>query len=119
MLTACTYGAGINAPEEQVVGTGKTLVLSTDSAYWYVALFYEGMYYDEALTKTIPAPYRLPTKDEANVLRTLDYPHHERFVTSDCNSFGMPSASVTKAGAKTKYSVLGLWIKPTEIRIEW
>lgn len=96
-----------------------TCVLTTDTADWYVALFYEGLYYADACTKSLPSPYRLPTKDEAKVLRNLDYPHRERFITSDGYTFGMPSASVSKAGTKTKYSVLGLHIKPTRIVIEF
>ena len=96
-----------------------TCVLTTDTADWYVALFYEGLYYADACTKTLPSPYRLPTKDEARILRNLDYPHRERFITSDGYTFGMPSASVSKAGTKTKYSVLGLHIKPTRIVIEF
>ena len=96
-----------------------TCVLTTDTADWYVALFYEGLYYTDAITKPLPSPYSLPTRDEAKILRDLSYPHTERFITSDGYTFGMPSASVSKAGSKTKYSVLGLHIKPTRIVIEF
>jgi hypothetical protein len=65
----------------------------------------------------IPEPWKLPTKDEAKVLRSMTYPHDERFVTSDGYTFGMPSASVSKAGSKTKYSVLGLWRRRTIIEV--
>ena len=54
---------------------------------------------------------------EAQILKTLTYPSSERFVTSDGFTFGMPSASVTKADTKTKYSVLGLYIRPTTINV--
>ena len=110
--------SGSNAPD-QVVGVNEMLVHETDSCEWYVALFYEGLYYEEASTKSLPSPYRLPTKDEARILRDLDYPHRERFITSDGYTFGMPSASVSKAGSKTKYSVLGLRIRYTTIEIEF
>lgn len=106
-----------DAPIEPIVEA--TCVLTTDTAEWYVALFYEGLYYQDACTKSLPSPYRLPTKAEAQVLRSLEYSHRERFVTSDGYTFGMPSASVSKAGSKTKYSVLGLWKRPTRIYIEW
>jgi hypothetical protein len=75
------------------------------------------LYYDEAVSEPIPNPFRLPTKDEAKVLRSMTYPHDERFVTSDGYTFGMPSATVSKAGSKTKYSVLGLWRRKTIIEV--
>ena len=117
LLWSCNQ-SGSNAPD-QVVGSNEMLVHETDSSEWYVALFYEGLYYADASTKTLPAPYRLPTKDEARILRDLDYPHRERFITSDGYTFGMPSSSVSKAGQKTKYSVLGLRIRSTIIEIEF
>ena len=106
-----------DAPIEPIVQAD--CVLTTDTADWYVALFYEGLYYQDACTKALPDPYRLPTKNEAKIMRDLEYPHRERFITSDGYTFGMPSASVSKAGSKTKYSVLGLHIKPTRIVIEF
>lgn len=78
-----------------------------------------GKLYADAVQVSMPAPYRLPTRDEAQILKTLTYPHDERFVTCDSCTFGMPSASVTKAGAKTKYSVLGLYIRKSTIIIEF
>lgn len=76
-----------------------------------------GLLYSDAVAVPIPAPYRLPTKDEAQILKTLSYTSSERFVTSDGFTFGTPSASVTKAGEKTKYSVLGLYIRKTTIDV--
>ena len=116
---ACDGGGTVQPPEDVEPIEQATCVLTTDTADWYVALFYEGLYYQDACTKALPSPYRLPTKDEARVLRNLDYPHRERFITSDGYTFGMPSASVSKAGTKTKYSVLGLHIKATRIEIEF
>jgi hypothetical protein len=110
-------------PDDEHIGDATELlsevVLQTDSDEWRIALIAEGLYYDEAVSEPIPDPFRLPTKDEAKVLRTLTYPHGERFVTSDGYTFGMPSASVSKAGSKTKYSVLGLWRRPTRYEIEF
>ena len=118
-LSSCNP-SGSSTPDAPIEPIEQaTCVLTTDTADWYVALFYEGLYYQDACTKALPSPYRLPTKDEARVLRDLEYPHRDRFVTSDGYTFGMPSASVSKAGSKTKYSVLGLWIRPTRIYIEW
>lgn len=118
-LSSCNPN-GSDAPDAPIEPIEEaTCVLTTDTADWYVALFYDGLYYQDACTKQLPDPYRLPTKDEAKILRDLNYPHHERFITSDGYTFGTPSASVSKAGQKTKYSVLGLHIKPTRIVIEF
>ena len=95
--------------------TEAVIVLQTDSDEWQVQLFKEHLLYSEAVSIALPAPWRLPDREEAKVLKDLSYPTQsgERFVTSDGYTFGMPSASVTKAGAKTKYSVLGLWRRKT------
>ena len=97
------------------------IVLQTDSDEWQVQLFKEHLLYSEAVETNLPAPWRLPDREEAKVLKDLSYPTQsgERFVTSDGYTFGMPSASVTKAGAKTKYSVLGLHIRKTVISVEF
>ena len=102
-----------NAPSDHFVGTNEMIVYETDSTEWCVCLVATEKLYADAVQVSIPAPYSLPTKDEAQILKTLTYPSSERFVTSDGCTFGMPSASVTKAGAKTKYSVLGLHIRKT------
>ena len=99
-------------------GSG-TVVLVTDTSEWRVCLVATGLLYEDAVQVTMPAPWQIPTREDAAVLRTLTYPHNERFVTSDGYTFGMPSASVSKAGAKTKYSVLGLHKRPTVIVVEF
>ena len=104
------------APSDHFDDISK-MVYETDSTEWYVRLVATGKLYAEAVQVSVPAPYRLPTKDEAQILKTLTYPSDERFVTFDGYTFGMPSASVTKAGSKTKYSVLGLWVRPTTIDV--
>ena len=108
-------------PDDEQIGSAlpSEVVCVTDSDEWRIALIAEGLYYDEAVSEPIPDPFRLPTNDEAKVLRSMTYPHDERFVTSDGYTFGMPSASVSKAGSKTKYSVLGLWRRPTRYEIEF
>ena len=93
------------------------MVYETDSTEWHVCLIATGKTYAEAVQVAVPAPYRLPTRDDAQILKTLTYPSSERFITSDGYTFGMPSASVTKAGSKTKDSVLGLHIRPTTIDV--
>ena len=105
--------------DEQVVDANKTIVLQTDSDEWAVSLIKEHLLYSEAIAVTLPAPWRLPNRTEATVLRTLEYPSPsgERFVTSDGYTFGMPSASVSKAGQKTQYSVLGLHRRRTTIDV--
>ena len=103
--------------DDHIVGGNEMVVYETDSTEWHVCLVATGKLYADAVQVSMPAPYRLPTKDEAQILKTLTYPSDERFVTSDGYTFGMPSASVTKAGAKTKYSVLGLYIRQTTIDV--
>ena len=105
------FGSDIN------VGSKAVTVYETDSTEWKVCLITTGKIYAEAVQVVVPAPYRLPTRDEAKILKTLTYPSRERFITSDGYTFGMPSASVTKAGTKTKYSVLGLHIRSTTINV--
>ena len=106
-------------PQEQQMQSA--IVLVTDSDEWSVQLFKEHLLYSEAVKTNLPAPWRLPVREEAQVLRNLEFtsPSGERFVTSDGYTFGMPSASVSKAGAKTKYSVLGLYIRQTVITVEF
>ena len=93
------------------------IVYETDSTEWHVCLVATGKLYADAVAVAIPDPYRLPTKEEAQILKTCTLQSSERFITSDGYTFGMPSASVTKAGAKTKYSVLGLHIRQTVIDV--
>lgn len=126
-LLACMMSLFVSACRNEILshepGNSETdvpigsAVWQTDSSEWRVTLIAEGLYYHDAVSQPIPEPYRLPTKAEAQVLRHLSYPHDERFVTSDGYTFGMPSASVSKAGSKTKYSVLGLWRRPTIIEV--
>lgn len=98
-------------------GADGVMVYDTDTTEWRVCVVATGLLYADAVAVPIPAPYRLPTKEDAQILKTLTYPSSERFVTSDFYTFGMPSASVTKAGAKTKYSVLGMHIRKTTIDV--
>ena len=107
-------------PSETDQPVGQELIIyETDSTEWHIQLFKEHLLYSEAVKTNLPAPWRLPTREDAQVLKTCSYPHEERFITSDGYTFGMPSSSVSKAGQKTKYSVLGLWKRPTVIVIEF
>ena len=112
-----------NPPDDEHIGDATELlsevVCVTDSDEWRIALIAEGLYYHEAVCVSVPEPFRLPTRAEAQVLRWLTYRHDERFVTSDGYTFGMPSASVSKAGSKTKYSVLGLWRRKTKVEVHF
>lgn len=104
-------------PSDHFVEASKMVVYETDTTEWRVCIVATGLLYADAVAVAIPDPYRLPTKEEAQVLKTCTLQSSERFITSDGYTFGMPSASVTKAGAKTKYSVLGLNIRPTVIDV--
>lgn len=117
LSTSCQIDEPTNHSDDRFAEANETIVLETDSTEWQVCLIATGKTYAEAMQVAVPAPYRLPTRDEAQILKTLTYPSSERFVTSDGYTFGMPSASVTKAGSKTKYSVLGLHIRPTTIDV--
>ena len=117
--------SGCNNPptepgDDHFVDVSKTIavtVLESDSDEWQVCIVAEGLVYAEAVKTRMPEPWQLPTRDDAAVLKTLSFEHGERFITSDGYTFGMPSASVSKAGAKTKYSVLGLWKRRTVIDV--
>ena len=116
-ISGCRSDEPISHSDDHFVDTNETIVYETDSTEWHVCLLAKGLLYSEAVQVTIPDPYRMPTRDDAQVLKTLTYPNDERFVTSDGYTFAMPSATVSKAGAKTKYSVLGLHIRPTTIDV--
>lgn len=100
-------------PEE--VNTKGTVVFKTDSTEWIVYTFREGVLAYQVYS--VSEPFHVPTKEEANFLRTLTYgPTGERYlIDNGTYTFGMPSATVSKAGTKKKYSVLGLYIKETVI----
>ena len=88
-----------------------TAVYWTDSTEWVVYVFARGVLVTDDYG--VSEPYHIPTHNEAQVLRHISYGHSgQRYLTDDGYTFGMPSASVTKAGTKTKYSVLGLYIRP-------
>ena len=108
-----------NPSEDHFVDASEMVVYVTDSTEWRVKLFKEHLLYSEAVSITLPAPFHIPSREEAQVLKTCSYPHDERFVTCDGYTFGMPSSSVSKAGQKTKYSLLGLYIRQTVIVIEF
>lgn len=82
-------------------------------------VFATGKYYADAVEVQLPSPWVIPTREDAQILKTLTYPSSERFITCDGYTFGMPSASVSKAGQKTRYSVLGLWKRPTVIDVQF
>ena len=102
---------------EPTINDYGTIVCENDSEEWRVKLFKEHLYYAAAAETNLPAPWAIPTREDAQVLHLFSFPSEERFITSDGYTFGMPSPSVTKAGQKTKYSVLGLWRRRTTIEI--
>lgn len=117
LSTSCQNDEPIS-PSDQIA-SNEAVVLTTDSTEWRVHLFAEHLIYSKAVEVQLPSPWLLPTREDAQILRTLTYPHDERFITSDGYTFGMPSASVSKAGQKTKYSVLGIWKRKTVIVIDF
>jgi hypothetical protein len=117
LSTSCLSDEPTDHSDDRVADANEMIVLETDSTEWRVRLFATGKLYAEAVQVEMPDPWQLPTREDAQILKTLTYPSDERFVTSDGYTFGMPSASVTKAGSKTKYSVLGLWKRKTTIEV--
>ena len=117
LLTACQSNEPGVGGVNHSVGFNEMIVFETDTTEWRVCVFAEHLLYAKAVQVALPAPWGLPTREDAAMLRLLDYPHEERFVTSDGYTFAMPSASVSKAGAKTKYSVLGLFKRKTVIEV--
>ena len=83
-LVACTPQ---NTPDDEHIGDATELlgevVCVTDSDEWKVALVADGMYYHEAVGVSVPEPYRLPTKAEAQVLRWLTYQSDDGSKTID------------------------------------
>ena len=104
---------------DELMAQEDVVVLETDSTEWHVCIFADHLTYSKAVEVNLPSPWLLPTREDAAILKTCTYPHDERFVTSDGYTFGMPSASVSKAGQKTQYSVLGLYIRRTVINISF
>ena len=126
-LPSCSH-KDENAPEEKieliadsVSAATEQIVFETDSDEWHVRLFKEGVPYSELKQYALPSPWRLPTQDEAKILRKQTYstPAGERFFTDNGYTFQMPSASVTVAGSKKKYSIVGLWRRRTVIIVEF
>ena len=117
LFTSCQRNEP-TSPSEQSANDG-VVVYETDSTEWRVRLFAQHLLYSKAVEVNLPSPWLLPTREDAAILKTCTYPHDERFITSDGYTFGMPSASVSKAGQKTKYSVLGLWKRTTVIIIDF
>ena len=117
LFTSCRSDEQTNPSEP--TGTNEAIVFETDSNEWHVRLFAEHLLYSKAVEVNLPSPWMLPTREDAAILKTCTYPHDERFITSDGYTFGMPSASVSKAGQKTQYSVLGLYKRTTVITIDF
>ena len=106
--------------DEQATDTAiaGTVVYRTDTTEWMVYVFKAKVYASDDLT--VPAPFRLPTHEEAQVLRHIQYGvSNQRYLTDDGYTFGMPSASISKAGSKTTYGLMGLYIRQTVITIEF
>lgn len=99
----------------------QAVVIETDSDEWAVQVFREHVVYADAINVAMPEPWVFPTKEDATLLKgcVLTWGVTERFVTSDGYTFGMPSANVSKAGQKTKYSVVGLYKRRTVLVIDF
>ena len=104
--------------EQIAVEANEMVVFETDSTEWRVYTECANVTYGSGYS--VKEPFHIPTREEAKILKTLTYGDgSQRFVTCDGYTFGMPSSSVSKAGTKTKYSVLGLWVRRSTIIIEF
>ena len=123
-LPSCNHKEEVESPDGKVnlladsisAATDK-IVFVTDSDEWHCRVFKEGVRLSEMKTYTLPDPWRLPTRAEARILRGYEYTTNagERFFTDDGYTFQMPSSSVTKAGSKKTYTIVGLWRRRTVI----
>ena len=80
LFTSCQ-----DEPTAQSSETGATeaIVFETDSTEWRVCIFAEHLLYSKAVEVNLPSPWLLPTREDAQILKTCTYPHDERFVTED------------------------------------
>ena len=112
-ISGCQRDVSVSSTPSDPENAG-TIVYQTDSNEWRVKIIKQHVLYSEAMKVTMPYPFSFPTRQDATILRTITFgDNSERFVTSDGYTFGMPSPSVTKAGEKTRYSVLGLYKRKT------
>lgn len=118
-MSACSGKTEEIQDPSEPTSTSEAIVFVTDTSEWHVCLFAQHLIYSKTVEVQLPSPWLLPTREDAAILKTCTYPHDERFVTSDGYTFGMPSSSVSKAGHKTQYSVLGLWKRKTVIVIDF
>ena len=115
LIALCMAACALNEPTEPPATDEKettppqgAIIYTDDSTEWRVWIPFGSVYvYDEY---HVDSPYHIPTHEEAKILKTITYgASGQRYLTDDGYTFGMPSASITKAGQKTKYSVLALW----------
>ena len=125
VLAALLIGCNTSepTPPDHIADTGNmvvdgVLIYRDDSTEWMVWVPYASVYvYD---SYPVDSPFHIPTREEAKILHTLRFgAKNVRYLTDDGYTFGMPSASITKAGQKTKYSVLALYRRPYIINISF
>lgn len=92
-----------------------TSVYHDDSTFWCIYIAYTDIYASDQ--HIVEAPFHIPTREEAKVLKNITFGREGvRYLTNDGYTFGMPGKSITKAGAKTKYSVIALYRRKYIIR---
>lgn len=124
VLQSCSHKEEVESPDgkvhllaDSVSAATDKIVLVTDSDEWHCRVFKEGVKLEDLKLYALPSPWRLPTRDEAKVMRHCKYKTDagERFFTDDGHTFQMPSSSVTQAGSKKTYTIVGLWRRRTVI----
>ena len=112
-----TVVQGVSSPEERATHI-YTQIYMNDSIEYLAYVAYEDIL--SGTPVTLDTLFRLPTHEEAQLFKTLTYGEEGvRYLTDDGYTFGMPSKSVTKAGTKTKYSVLAVHRRRHHHVINW
>ena len=54
--------------DDHFVESNEKVVYQTDSTEWHVCMFATGKLYADAVQVSMPAPWRIPTREEAQIL---------------------------------------------------
>lgn len=112
-----------NSVEESSQKPETFLLYETEEDYWYAAIVKTGILISDTIQLVMPHIgediFQLPTREQATILKNQIYTHKERFLTNDGYTFAMPSEKISKAGSKTKYTAMAIFVQPKTIDIQW
>ena len=121
-----TTGTGTGGKTANLDIHSDSLVLTTSSASYYLTQYHwtsltvgnldYALELADNIIESLGSNYRIPTRADATLLRTIQCSSSERILCTDDRetwyTFAMPSASVTKAGAVTTYTLLLIRVDP-------